>query len=326
MIGIILASHGQFAQGLLHSATMIFGEQQNVCAVSLLSEESPETLRMKMKQAIASMEVEEVIFLVDLWGGTPCNQAMMLVEEHKETWALVAGMNLPMLLDVLSKRSSYSTRELTKYLMKNIGKGVCVYPKELMVQKEKEKDASTKKTIHLNESGMENKKMQYVLARIDSRLLHGQVVTSWVPTTHPDRIIVVSDTVAHDKLRKKLIEQAAPSQVKVNVVPIAKMIAVADDSRFGETKAMLLFETVQDALKVIEGGVELHSLNIGSLAHSEGKAAVNKVLSLDLEDVEAFTKLKEKGVAFDVRKVPNDTAEDMEEILAKAKKLLSSNR
>jgi PTS system mannose-specific IIB component len=42
------------------------------------------------------------------------------------------------------------------------------------------------------------------LARIDTRLLHGQVATNWVPASKADRIIVASDTVAKDELRKQL--------------------------------------------------------------------------------------------------------------------------
>ena len=161
--------------------------------------------------------------------------------------------------------------------------------------------------------------IKYVLARIDSRLLHGQVATAWTKTVKPTRIIVVSDGVAKDALRKNLIEQAAPPGVKANVVPVDKMIQVAKDPRFGDTKAMLLFETPQDALRAIEGGVDVKELNIGSMAHSVGKIAVSKVLSLGKEDVKTFEKLKAKGIRFDVRKVPNDSKENMEDIIKKAK-------
>ena len=165
--------------------------------------------------------------------------------------------------------------------------------------------------------------IKFVLARIDSRLLHGQVATAWTKTTQPNRIIVVSDSVAHDDLRKKLITEAAPPGVRANVVPIDKMIQVSKDPRFGETKALLLFETPQDALRAIEGGVDIKELNVGSMAHSVGKVAVNKVLSLGKEDVETFEQLKAKGITFDVRKVPSDSKENMEEIINKAKAELS---
>ena len=158
-----------------------------------------------------------------------------------------------------------------------------------------------------------------MLARIDSRLLHGQVATAWTKTTGPNRIIVVSDGVAHDNLRKSMITEAAPPGVKANVVPVSKMIQVAKDPRFGNTKALLLFETPQDALEAIKGGVDIKELNIGSMAHSVGKVAVSKVLSLGKEDVETFEELKKLGISFDVRKVPSDSKDNMDAIIEKAK-------
>ena len=112
----------------------------------------------------------------------------------------------------------------------------------------------------------------------------------------PNRIIVVSDAVSKDKLRKQMIEQAAPPGVKANVVPIDKMIQVAKDPRFGNTKAMLLFETPQDALRAIEGGVDIKELNIGSMAHSIGKVVVNKAIAMGPEDIETIEKIKAKGI------------------------------
>ncbi len=156
------------------------------------------------------------------------------------------------------------------------------------------------------------------LARLDTRLLHGQVATAWTPDSKADRIIVASDNVANDELRKELIKQAAPNGVKANVVPIQKLIDVAKDPRFGETHALILFETPQDALRAIEGGVPIKTLNVGSMAHSTGKTMINNVLSMDKEDVVTFEKLRDLGVEFDVRKVPNDTKKDLFDLIKKA--------
>lgn len=161
-------------------------------------------------------------------------------------------------------------------------------------------------------------KLKINLARLDTRLLHGQVVTNWVPYSKADRIIVASDDVAKDELRKELIKQAAPNGIKVNVVPIQKLIDASKDPRFGNTHALVLFETVQDALRAIEGGVPIKELNVGSMAHSTGKTMVNNVLSMDKDDVACFEKLRDLGVEFDVRKVPNDSKKDLFELIKKA--------
>lgn len=324
MVGVIIATHGEFANGIFQSASMIFGDQSNAKACTLMPSEGPNDIRAKMEEAINSFDdSDNVLFLVDLWGGTPFNQANSLISGKEDKWAIVSGLNLPMLIEVYSARMSMnSAQEIAKSVINSSREGVRVYPEELEPATSNSVSSSNEPEVaqeDLTGTGY----MQYVLARVDSRLLHGQVATSWTKTTAPNRIIVVSDEVSKDSLRKKLIEQAAPPGVKANVIPISKLIQVSKDTRFGKTKALLLFENPHDVLRVIEGGVELEEINIGSMAHSVGKVTVNKALSFDEKDIETFEKLKSLGVKFDVRKVPNDSRDNMEELIKKARKELS---
>ncbi len=322
MVGIILASHGEFANGIFQSGSMIFGEQADVKPCTLMPSEGPEDVRKKMEDAIASFEnQEEVLFLVDLWGGTPFNQASALLDGHEDKWAIVTGLNLPMLIETYASRMSMETaHEIAAHVLQTAKEGVQINPKELEPKEEKKEVAADVPQGAIPEGTvLGDGHIKYGLARIDTRLLHGQVATAWTKTINPNRIIVVSDNVAHDALRKSMIEQAAPPGVKANVVPIEKMIQVAKDPRFGATKALLLFETPQDALKAIEGGVDIKELNVGSMAHSQGKAVCTKAIAMGKDDVETFEKLKALGVKFDVRKVPSDSPENFETILNKAK-------
>ena len=322
MVGIILASHGDFAKGILQSGEIIFGTQPNVKAVTLQPSEGPDDIRAKMEEASTTFEnPEQVLFMVDLWGGTPFNQTSGLINGHEDTWAVVTGLNLPMLIEAFASRMSMeSAQEIAAHVYGVAKEGVRLLPEALEPAQEKQAaEPVTPQGAIPEGTVIGDGHIKYVLARIDSRLLHGQVATAWTKTVKPTRIIVVSDGVAKDELRKNLIEQAAPPGVKANVVPVDKMIQVAKDPRFGNTKAMLLFETPQDALRAIEGGVDVKELNIGSMAHSVGKIAVSKVLSLGRDDVKTFEKLKAKGIQFDVRKVPNDSKENMDDIIKKAK-------
>ena len=317
MVGIVIATHGEFAKGILQSASMVFGEQENVKACTLMSSEGPEDVKNKMLEAINSFEnQEQVLFLVDLWGGTPFNQANHLIKDHPE-WVILTGLNLNMLIEVFGSRMALETaKEVATSALESSKDGVKICPEDLAP-----KPKVATKAQDMPKIG--NREMKFVLARIDSRLLHGQVATAWSKSVVPNRIIVVSDEVAKDELRKKLIEQAAPPGIKANVIPIFKMIEVAKDPRFGNTKALLLFETPQDALKVIEGGVKIEELNVGSMAHSVGKVVASKAIALGKEDLETFEKLKKLGIKFDVRKVPNDSRTNMEDLLKKAESELN---
>ena len=325
MVGIILASHGEFAKGILQSSEMIFGQQENVKAVTLMPSEGPNDIRAKLEEAIASFEnQDEVLFLVDLWGGTPFNQANTLFEEHKDKWAIVAGLNLPMLIEAYGARFSMeSAHEIAAYVLQPGREGVKVKPEELEPKEESKASESPTQASNVGAPG----KFEYVLARIDSRLLHGQVATAWTKTVNPTRIIVVSDAVSKDNLRKNLIQQAAPPGVKAHVVPIDHMIKLAkDDKNFGGQRALLLFENPQDVLRVVEGGVPLKTINVGSMAHSIGKVQPNKALALDQKDIDTFMKLKKAGLKFDVRKVPSDSKENMDEIIKKAQQELKKQK
>ena len=325
MVGIILASHGDFAKGILQSGAMVFGEQENVKAVTLMPSEGPNDFKEKLKEAIASFDnQDEVLFLVDLWGGTPFNQANTIFEEHKDKWAIVAGMNLPMLIEAYAARLSMeSAQKIAANILKSAKEGVKVKPEELEIVDTGKVSETSAEQSNVGMPGS----FEYVLARIDSRLLHGQVATALTKAVHPTRIIVVSDAVAKDQLRKNLIQQAAPPGVKAHVVPINHMIKLAkDDKHFGGQRAMLLFENPEDVLRVVEGGVPLKTINVGSMAHSIGKVQPNKVLAFSQEDIDTFNKLKKIGLSFDVRKVPSDSKGNMDEIIKKAQDELNKEK
>ena len=329
MVGVILASHGGFADGIHQSAEMIFGPQENFKSCILKPDEGPEDVKKKMQEAVASLDnQDEVLFLVDLWGGTPFNQASSLVKEHEDKWTIVAGMNLPMVIEALTQRFSVeSAREIARAIVPTGNDGIKTFPEDAMpVKKESDtkavKTSGKKKTIPEG-TVLGDGHIKYVLARVDTRLLHGQVATGWTHTTQPNRIIVVSDTVCHDKLRTSMIKQAAPNGVRVSVAPIKNMAKANNDPRFGDTRAMLLFESVEDALAAVKAGVEVKEINLGSSAYKEGKVNVTKVLSFDQTDVDSIKELQSMGVKFDVRGVPADSPANIDDLIKLAEKKLA---
>ena len=72
MVGIVLASHGDLSVGIRQTASMVFGDQPDVVAVSLQPSMGPDDLRVQIEEQVATLsDQEQVLFLVDLWGGTP---------------------------------------------------------------------------------------------------------------------------------------------------------------------------------------------------------------------------------------------------------------
>jgi PTS system mannose-specific IIB component len=196
-------------------------------------------------------------------------------------------MNLPMVIEAYASRLSMNTaREIAAHISGAAKEGVKIRPEELEPVK-----GNSETPAHQSNTGAPGK-LKYVLARIDSRLLHGQISTAWTKATQPTRIIIVSDAVARDDLRKKLIQQAAPPGVKAHVSPANQMIKLTkDDRHFGGQRALLLFENPQDVVRAVNGGVPLNKINTGSMAHSPGKVQPNKVLAFSQERKNTIVKI-----------------------------------
>ncbi|KAF1297128.1 PTS fructose transporter subunit IIB [Enterococcus sp. JM4C] len=162
--------------------------------------------------------------------------------------------------------------------------------------------------------------MDIRLARIDDRLIHGQVATAWSKSTDISRILVVSDEVAHDELRKFLLKEAAPPGIKSNVITIKKMIEVYNHDLFNGIKVMLLFTNPVDVAQLVRAGIKFSSINIGGMRFTDGKRMITNFVSIDETDIEAFRYLDQQGVELEIRKVPADRKVNLMELLQKEKK------
>lgn len=159
--------------------------------------------------------------------------------------------------------------------------------------------------------------MDIRLARIDDRLIHGQVATVWTKETQVERIIVCNDEVAKDEIRSTLLKQVAPPGVKSSVVDVEKGIRVYNNPKYETTPVMLLFTNPTDVLRFVEAGVPITTVNIGGMAFREGKTQITNAVSVDEKDVAAFRALNEKGIELEIRKVAADSKVMMIQLLDK---------
>ena len=163
--------------------------------------------------------------------------------------------------------------------------------------------------------------MEISFVRIDDRLIHGQVATVWSKESGCNRIMACSDEVAADDLRKQLLLQVAPQGIKAYVIPIETAIAAYKDPKYDSFKTLFLFTNPKDVLRMIEGGVNINSVNVGGMCYKEGKTQITGAVSVNKEDIEAFKKINEKGVELEIRQVAKDNKINLIEKL-KSLKLL----
>lgn len=123
MFGIIVGTHGRFAEELVKSCEMICGEQKNVRAVTLVPGEGPDDVVKKYEVAIAELDCEGgVLFLNDLFGGSPYNAACRLVMTN-EKYGIVTGVNLPMLIEMASAQLVGGDADIKELMEKAVAAG-----------------------------------------------------------------------------------------------------------------------------------------------------------------------------------------------------------
>lgn len=153
--------------------------------------------------------------------------------------------------------------------------------------------------------------MSVLLARVDDRLIHGQVVVGWARVLEADCLLVANDAVAADPMQRTLLPMAVPPQMKVAILRVREAAeAVAAGTLPGE-RAILLFTSLGDALLYKKAGGPLPELNVGGIRLAPGRQPLRTAVALGIDDVTAARALAADGTAINVRMVPGDAPEDL---------------
>ncbi len=103
MIGLVLVTHGQLATEFRHALEHVVGPQDNIETVAIGAEDDMEQRRRDIVDAVARVNTGSgVIVLTDMFGGTPSNLAISVMEPGRTE--IIAGVNLPMLIKLSSVR------------------------------------------------------------------------------------------------------------------------------------------------------------------------------------------------------------------------------
>ena len=107
MIGLVLVTHGRLADEFVAALEHVVGKQKNVVPICIGPEDDMERRRQDILAAVASVEMGQgVIVLTDMFGGTPSNLAISVMEQTGAE--VIAGLNLPMLIKLASVRTRES--------------------------------------------------------------------------------------------------------------------------------------------------------------------------------------------------------------------------
>lgn len=148
--------------------------------------------------------------------------------------------------------------------------------------------------------------MAIVLARIDSRLIHGQVLEAWVPHVQANCIVVANDAAAGTPLQRMIMQAAVPSSIRLEIGTLDQVAALLTSAELAEKRTLLLFADSEDALQACRLGIRYSRLNLGNMHGAEGKYRYSCTIALDQHDIDNLREVEACGVTVVTQCVPAD--------------------
>ncbi|HGL5643225.1 TPA: PTS mannose/fructose/sorbose transporter subunit IIAB [Enterococcus faecium] len=301
MQNIILISHGSMAEGVKASLEMIVGKQDHVHVVALTPDGDNRQFEKELLKKMKALNGSSLI-IADLLGGTPCNVALSNYLES-ENVEIIAGMSLPLVIEA-TLNSTATVKELIQAATTGI-----VDVKQKMEQTEIEKEPSLpmdNSQLYEAYKGKEN----IVNVRIDERLIHGQVAGIWAPSLHTQRIIVINDEAAADSLQKSSLRMAAPTSMRLSVLPVESAAKNIRSGKYGKQRLFLVFKNPTDVLRYLKAGGKLTHVNVGNMSYKEGSKDITKSIKVLKEEIDVFESIAAMDINVTAQLVPNDPVID----------------
>lgn len=148
--------------------------------------------------------------------------------------------------------------------------------------------------------------MGIVLTRIDSRLIHGQVLEAWVPYVQADCIVVADDAVAGTPLQRMIMQAAVPSDIRLVIGTLEEVATLLASSELSRCRTLLLFSSSDDALRACRLGIGYAKLNLGNMHAADGKSRYSCTIALDQHDIDNLQQVEAAGVVIVSQCVPTD--------------------
>ncbi|WP_155287703.1 PTS system mannose/fructose/N-acetylgalactosamine-transporter subunit IIB [Lacticaseibacillus zhaodongensis] len=159
--------------------------------------------------------------------------------------------------------------------------------------------------------------MAIEFARIDDRLLHGQVMTGWVTRYSIEQAIIIDDKIAKDEMRQSILKMSAPEGVRVVFFTPDKFVEVFKKAQI-KRRTMLLFTGPEAAYICLKGGVKIEYLNVGNMSKTDDNSKITVGVAVTDEDLHYFKQIIDLGIKVEIQGVPAEKKVNMTQFISES--------
>jgi mannose/fructose/N-acetylgalactosamine-specific phosphotransferase system component IIB len=157
--------------------------------------------------------------------------------------------------------------------------------------------------------------MPIVLVRVDDRLIHGQILEGWLPSTRAQELLVANDAVAQDDLRKMIMQSATPYSVGLVIDSVERIASLCMESDAPDVRRMIIVENPLDALRLKRAGVPFDSLNLGNFRTNDVTVCLSRSVAVGDETLRELRVIMEEGVHVSLQTVPYERPVDLFQVI-----------
>ena len=159
---------------------------------------------------------------------------------------------------------------------------------------------------------------EFTLARVDDRLVHGQVMQVWTKGHGTNAAYVIDDATAADEFMKEIYESTqSTGGLSIKVFSSDSIVDEWNKNQFGDDNVALIFKSIAYVKKAVDGGVPIKELNVGGIAIKPGTTKVIESVGLSKDDAELCKALDAAGVKVYFQKIPSSENVSLSAALAK---------
>ena len=159
---------------------------------------------------------------------------------------------------------------------------------------------------------------EITLARVDDRLVHGQVMQVWTKGHGTNAAYVIDDATAADEFMKEIYESTqSTGGLSIKVFSSDTNVDEWNKNQFGDDNVALIFKSIAYVKKAVDGGVPIKELNVGGIAIKPGTTKVIESVGLSKDDAELCKALDAAGVKVYFQKIPSSENVSLSAALAK---------
>ena len=265
---VLMITHAGLCKGYADALKLILDiDEDDFGTLSFENGESLDDFSEAIRATIEERYKDRnLVVLLDLPGGSPANTALPFMSSSRK---LIAGVNLPLVLEIMAMKKSGTTWEELDLddTCKSAAQSIVLY----------------------------------------NNFLHGQVIFSWTKQVGTNYIIVADDKVPNDPISMMALSIAKPVDCELSIIPFSQLRKLVDEN--ASKNIMIIVKGPAEALQLAKELPEVTEINYGGVAKKAGSKEYGKAVYLNEAELKATQELISMGKKIYIQMVPSSPIE-----------------